>query len=322
MLLEPLAAGLDFFARTTSSGTRRAGRSSWTPGNSPRRAAMISPLETLDLIALQTRRARQRRLEANGPRGNEPRWGCWSPASAGSERMDCQHHPLHKFEMGAGSASLHSVAGQSSRLPVGGRPYRVKHGGYGPRPRGSSGRARAPLLRRGGLSIAEIARRLGRAEATVKAYLYDPSDANKRPSRTNRAVGKGDLVPSQRDLPIARRSDSGQRGRWRRGWCFGALATSGHRAHRVGLGALAGRVRAFAQPGVRARRTSDARHVMIAGVVRTHTARRCCRFSMQHRRGDHATALATPAGGRSTSCSRSLPRRARFANQPVGRPRL
>ena len=26
-----------------------------------------------------------------------------------------------------------------------------------------------------GFSIAEIARRLGRAEATVKAYLYDPS---------------------------------------------------------------------------------------------------------------------------------------------------
>ena len=32
-----------------------------------------------------------------------------------------------------------------------------------------------------GLTIAEIARRLGRAEATVKAYLYDPSQANKRP---------------------------------------------------------------------------------------------------------------------------------------------
>ena len=32
------------------------------------------------------------------------------------------------------------------------------------------------------LSIADIARRLGRAEATVKAYLYDPSDANKRPT--------------------------------------------------------------------------------------------------------------------------------------------
>jgi predicted transcriptional regulator len=30
------------------------------------------------------------------------------------------------------------------------------------------------------LTIAEIARRLGRAEATVKAYLYDPTDDNKR----------------------------------------------------------------------------------------------------------------------------------------------
>jgi predicted transcriptional regulator len=33
-----------------------------------------------------------------------------------------------------------------------------------------------------GFSIAEIARRLGRAEATVKAYLYDPSDDNKGPT--------------------------------------------------------------------------------------------------------------------------------------------
>jgi DNA-directed RNA polymerase specialized sigma24 family protein len=32
-----------------------------------------------------------------------------------------------------------------------------------------------------GLSIGEIARRLGRAHGTVKAYLYDPSEANKRP---------------------------------------------------------------------------------------------------------------------------------------------
>ena len=31
-----------------------------------------------------------------------------------------------------------------------------------------------------GLSIAEIARRLGRAEATVKAYLYDPSKVIKK----------------------------------------------------------------------------------------------------------------------------------------------
>ena len=32
------------------------------------------------------------------------------------------------------------------------------------------------------LTIAEIARRLGRAETTIKAYLYDPSDDNKRPT--------------------------------------------------------------------------------------------------------------------------------------------
>jgi len=35
-----------------------------------------------------------------------------------------------------------------------------------------------------GLTIAEIARWLGRAEGTVKAYLYDPSHANKRPAAT------------------------------------------------------------------------------------------------------------------------------------------
>ena len=42
-----------------------------------------------------------------------------------------------------------------------------------------------------GLSIAEIARKLGRAESTVKAYLYDPSDANKGPSWEREAKAGG-----------------------------------------------------------------------------------------------------------------------------------
>jgi Sigma-70, region 4 len=45
-----------------------------------------------------------------------------------------------------------------------------------------------------GLSIAEIAQRLGRAEATVKAYLYDPSDANKRPWIARRSDSSGRLL--------------------------------------------------------------------------------------------------------------------------------
>jgi hypothetical protein len=32
-----------------------------------------------------------------------------------------------------------------------------------------------------GLSIVQIAERLGRSPATIKAYFYDPSDDNKRP---------------------------------------------------------------------------------------------------------------------------------------------
>jgi hypothetical protein len=52
--------------------------------------------------------------------------------------------------------------------------------------RGSERRRAAALARHyrddEGLPIIEITRRLGRAEATVKGYLYDPSDANKRPT--------------------------------------------------------------------------------------------------------------------------------------------
>ena len=54
------------------------------------------------------------------------------------------------------------------------------------------------------LTIAEIARRLGRAEATVKAYLYDPSDANKRPTdKTSEFTGGyGGLAPPARRLVL------------------------------------------------------------------------------------------------------------------------
>ncbi len=54
------------------------------------------------------------------------------------------------------------------------------------------------------LTIAEIARRLGRAEATVKAYLFDPSNANKRPTDTPRGQRKtrrSAAQPHGRSLP-------------------------------------------------------------------------------------------------------------------------
>ena len=47
-----------------------------------------------------------------------------------------------------------------------------------------------------GLSVAEIARRLGRAEATVKAYLYDPSQATKRPSWEREAEPRRSRAPA------------------------------------------------------------------------------------------------------------------------------
>jgi predicted transcriptional regulator len=55
------------------------------------------------------------------------------------------------------------------------------------------------------LTIAEIARRLGRAEATVKAYLYDPSDANKGLSREPEATaGEGRELRSRVPTPARR----------------------------------------------------------------------------------------------------------------------
>jgi hypothetical protein len=52
-----------------------------------------------------------------------------------------------------------------------------------------------------GLTIAGIARRLGRAEATIKAYLYEPSDANKGTSWEWEAGPGGRELRSH--LPVA-----------------------------------------------------------------------------------------------------------------------
>jgi hypothetical protein len=52
-----------------------------------------------------------------------------------------------------------------------------------------------------GLSIRQIANRLGRSPATIKAYFYDPSDANKGPSWELEAEPEGRELRSH--LPAA-----------------------------------------------------------------------------------------------------------------------
>ena len=48
-----------------------------------------------------------------------------------------------------------------------------------------------------GLAIAEIARRLGRAQATIKAYLYDPTGAKAREVKARyRGVCRGCGAPT------------------------------------------------------------------------------------------------------------------------------
>ena len=67
------------------------------------------------------------------------------------------------------------------------------------------------------LSIAEIARRLGRANATIKAYLYDPSDANKGPSWEREAeAGDRELPesPPRRGTKSAKSFPDGPFLRW------------------------------------------------------------------------------------------------------------
>jgi hypothetical protein len=77
------------------------------------------------------------------------------------------------------------------------------------------------------LSIAEIARRLGRAETTIKAYLYDPTDANKGPSRERETDARGRELRSQLLAAVPR----GEISPWRTTFCAWASCP----AHQGGL---------------------------------------------------------------------------------------
>ena len=57
-----------------------------------------------------------------------------------------------------------------------------------------------------GLSIRQIADRLGRSPATIKAYFYDPSDANKGPSWEREAEAGDRELP---ESPARRGTKSG-----------------------------------------------------------------------------------------------------------------
>ena len=92
-------------------------------------------------------------------------------------------HGEHMFAPSSRRTSLHAVGGQSRVLASAvGRMVRTMVA----LDRVQERRRAVALARHyrdeEGLSIAQIAGQLGRAEATVKAYLYDPSDANKKPT--------------------------------------------------------------------------------------------------------------------------------------------
>jgi predicted transcriptional regulator len=73
------------------------------------------------------------------------------------------------------------------------------------------------------LTIAEIAQRLGRAEATVKAYLYDPTDANKGPSREREAEAGGRELRTQ-VLAVTLRGEISNPAGWF--LCLGGLSST------------------------------------------------------------------------------------------------
>jgi len=94
-------------------------------------------------------------------------------------------------------------------------------------------RRRAAALARhyhdqGRSSIAEIAGRLGRADATVKAYLYGPRHANKRPTNSPHALTPASARQNSRRHGLAAQpyARSGRRSTVRRG-AIGARTSRG-----------------------------------------------------------------------------------------------
>jgi hypothetical protein len=79
-----------------------------------------------------------------------------------------------------------------------------------------------------GRSIAQIAERLGRSPATIKAYLYDPTDANKGPTWEREAKAGGREVRGHLPAAAPRGEISPRRTIF--------FAWAGCPAHAVGLG--------------------------------------------------------------------------------------
>src|SRR5450759_1088191 len=113
-----------------------------------------------------------------------------------------------------------------------------------------------------GLAIAEIARRLGRAEATIKAYLYDPTGEKARAVKTSyREVcagcgaptaprnGKGDAYA------YCKRCHPGATARNGRGNGFAKRCAHGERATALRRPPTTGRARTHA--GAAAKRSND-----------------------------------------------------------------
>ncbi len=139
-------------------------------------------------LARPGRSAARRRARFVGARGQPPAPdACYrSRAIVETKRMDSRHHPCEHMFAGKSSSGWSSEPGSSLYSDRSGRcqaravscTARVAFDRV-------AERRRAVALARHyrdqeSLSIAEIARRLGRAQATVKAYLYDPTGEKAR----------------------------------------------------------------------------------------------------------------------------------------------